>query len=112
MSIRTVPERRELPTRRNSSAITFYHESVEYKVYFSQYEPDGRLAEIFIEVAKTGTSANIFAKECAVILSLALQYGTPQETLYAALPKVQDGSPAGPIGKAMRYALTGEIPLP
>lgn len=110
MNLRTVPERRELPPRRNSSAITFDHEGVEYKIFFSQYEPDGRLAEMFVEVTKTGTSANIFAKECAVILSLALQFGTPQETLYAALPKLQDGSPAGPIGKALRYALTGEVP--
>jgi ribonucleoside-diphosphate reductase alpha chain len=38
------------------------------------------------------------ARDSAVLLSLALQHGTPLSTIAHALTRNADGSPSGPIG--------------
>lgn len=92
--------RRALPNRRRGEAVEFEHDGLRYRANFSRFS-DGSIAEMFLDAGKTGTSANIIAKESAVILSIARQFGAPMNTLYAALPKLADGSPAGPVGAAL-----------
>jgi hypothetical protein len=96
--------RRVLPSRRRSEAIDFEHEGLHYRACFSRYA-DGSIAEMFLDAGKTGTSANIMAKEAAVIFSIARQFDAPVEVLWSALPKLQDGSPAGPVGAALLRSL-------
>lgn len=77
--------------------MTFIHEGLRFHGAASRYE-DGRLAEIFIDLAKPGGAAGIAARDAAVAASLALQFGCPAETLRRALARLTDGSAAGPLG--------------
>ena len=94
--------RSRLPQRRNAELVSFSHEGVSYTAHFG-CDGNGRLAEIFLDAAKEGSTANTVARECAVILSIALQHHTPLSIIRDALPKLQDGSPAGPIGVALSH---------
>jgi hypothetical protein len=89
--------RREiLPNRRRSELITFEHEGLRYHGSVSRYA-DGRLGEIFVELAKPGGAAGTGARDAAVAASLALQFGSSSEVLRKALTRLSDGSGAGPL---------------
>ncbi|HEY1806037.1 MAG TPA: hypothetical protein VGG45_16305 [Terracidiphilus sp.] len=96
-------DRERLPDRRRGALVSFDHDGLAYVAQYG-FSPTGSLLEIFLDVGKTGTTANIVAKEAAVVTSLALQYGVPIEVLRAALPGLRDGSPAGPLGLALGEA--------
>lgn len=93
-------KRQRLPARRESPAFSFKHNELPYTAQFSKAE-NGDLMELFLNAGKEGTAADTLGRECAVILSLALQHGTPLATIIDALPKLSNGSPAGPIGAAL-----------
>jgi hypothetical protein len=59
---------------------------------------DGRPAEVFLNVAKSGTPLETYARDSAILLSLLLQHGCPIATVRHAICRNADGSPAGPIG--------------
>ena len=101
--------RTRLANRRHSTFVSFDHEGVPYTASASAY-PSGDLAELFLNCAKEGSSANIVARECAVILSIALQTGAPLQTIREALPKLADGKPAGPVGTALDLLTTPTAP--
>jgi len=103
--------RRRPPDRRDGELVTFDHDGVRYTAQFSR-DDGGKISELFLNGAKEGTTANIVARECAVILSIAVQCGAPLETLYAALPKLHDGSPAGPVGRALSLIAESKQPKP
>src|ERR1035438_1821364 len=56
---------------------------------------DGRIAEIFINGAKVGSTAEANAQDAAIVASLALQHGCPLETLRHAL--IRTGGSGGPL---------------
>ena len=59
---------------------------------------DGRLAEIFLNADKIGTAIETAARDSAVVASLALQHGVPQETIRRALTRNGNGEAGGPLG--------------
>ena len=89
--------REKLTNRRASETLKLIHDGARYQCSFSRF-PDGRLAEVFISVAKVGTGLNVMARDLAVVTSLALQYGVPVEVLRAALEQELDGTQRGPLG--------------
>ena len=91
--------RSRLPDRRNSISGVYEHGGI--KDHCSASYQNGAVAELFLDGPHIGSAANIVAKEAAVLLSLALQHGTPLETIRAALPMLPDASPAGPVGAAL-----------
>jgi hypothetical protein len=93
-------KRQRLPNRRTGAAITFEFRGGAYTATFSNF-PDGRLAEIFIDAAKPSNDAGDDARDAAICLSLALQYGTPPEAIRAALTRDGAGRPAGILGAAL-----------
>lgn len=95
--------RQRLPDRRQSDFLTFEHEGQTVHVSAS-FDGCGRLAEIFLNSGKCGTMIDIVTRELAVVVSIALQYGVPLERIDAALPKLADGSSAGPLGAALTLA--------
>lgn len=97
-------DREKLPDRRDGDLFTFDFGQVQYTAQWSQYE-DGRVAEMFMNAGKEGSSVDVTARECAVIISIAVQRGVPIEELFAALPKLPDGAPAGPVGMAILEAM-------
>jgi hypothetical protein len=90
--------RQLLPDRRRSELVSFDHQGLRFHGSISRYA-DGRLAEVFLDLATPGGSAGIAARDAAVAASLALQYGCPPDTLRKALARLTDGSGAGPLGR-------------
>jgi hypothetical protein len=56
---------------------------------------DGRIAEIFINGSKAGTTAEAIAQDAAIVASLALQHGCPIDTIRHAL--FRTGGLGGPL---------------
>jgi hypothetical protein len=62
------------------------------------YYPDGRIGEVFINGGKSGEQVESIARDGAVLLSLALQYGTPMETIAKTLTRDSSGVPGTIVG--------------
>jgi hypothetical protein len=56
---------------------------------------DGRIAEIFINGVKVGSTAEANAQDAAIVASLALQHGCPIGTIPHALAR--SGGSTGPL---------------
>jgi len=74
-----VAGRELLPARRRcvTQTVRIGGQTVHYSVGLY---PDGRPAEVFIDIAKAGAALRAWASDAAKLLSVALQHGTPQET--------------------------------
>jgi hypothetical protein len=97
--------REKLPNRRNSVVFKLPYrlgnEAVHMHVNFSCYK-DGRVAEAFINTKKQGTIMSGILRDAACIISIALQFGTPFETLRSAVTRDENGiSAASPIGAVL-----------
>ena len=101
--------RSKLPNRRNSEIITFEIAGVEYRAQVSRFA-DGRIAELFLDGPKIGSSAQIAAHDAAVCASLALQCGITAGDLQHSLTKLANGKPAGPVGIALSMAEAPHAP--
>lgn len=86
-----------LPQRRYSETFSFSHWGREYVVSIGHH-PTGRVGDVFINSGKSGEQAETLARDSAVILSLALQYGVPLDAMLHAICRDADGKPSGPIG--------------
>jgi ribonucleoside-diphosphate reductase alpha chain len=62
---------------------------------------DGRLAEIFLTNHKIGSDADAAARDSAVVCSIAVQHGTPVETIRKALLRDARGVASSPLGTAL-----------
>lgn len=101
--------RLRLPERRLTQTITFNQliSDSGYITHHCSYScfADGRLAEVFMTVGKPGSPIEAAARDAAVILSIALQYGVPAEVIRTALTRNNDGSAAGAFGTALDMIL-------
>lgn len=95
-----MPNRDILAERRLGELVSFEYEGIAYVVQFGR-NAAGHIAEMFLNGGKEGSTSSKVARECAVILSIALQYGTPLSVIFDALPKLADGKCAGPVGTAL-----------
>lgn len=86
-----------VPNRRYSEIVPFTHGGIAYEGQIS-YLQDGAPIEIFLDGGKAGTAIQSVARDSAVAVSLALQYGAPLETLRKAMTRNDDGLAAGPLG--------------
>jgi hypothetical protein len=92
--------RQRLPNRRACESFEFRHNGFAFTLSAGLY-PDGRIAEIFLSSTKPGSPIEAIARDAAVTVSIALQFGVPIETIRAALTKDHDGSPATLLGAAL-----------
>jgi hypothetical protein len=92
--------RKKLPNRRRHEAINFRHHDIDYTAGIGFFE-DGSPAEFFLNAHKSGSSADVSARDSAIAASLALQHSCPLERLYHALTRNPDGSAQGPLGRAI-----------
>jgi hypothetical protein len=81
--------RQRLPNRRACESFEFRHDGFAFTLCAGSY-PDGRISPI-----------EAIARDAAVTISIALQFGVPIETIRAALTKDHDGSPATLLGAAL-----------
>ena len=98
-----------LPQRRPSETFTFDHGGFEYRVTLGFY-PDGRIGEVFLGAAKSGTALDIATRDSAILLSFALQHGATVEQIRSAMTRDVAGRPEGAMGVLLdRIACEGEV---
>ncbi len=66
----------DVSSHRHKFAIMGHEGYLHYGVY-----PDGKLAEVFIRMAKEGSTISGLLDSIGVLMSVALQYGVPAETI-------------------------------
>lgn len=92
--------RHKLPNRRSHQVISFEHDGFRYTAGLGHFY-DGALAEIFLNVDKSGTAIETHARDASILASIALQYGAPPAVIRHALTRNGDGSASGAIGKLL-----------
>jgi hypothetical protein len=86
------------PRRRcDTFEIAFGGLSRSHTVTLGYYE-DGSLGEVFINGGKSGEAVEAIARDGAVLLSLALQYGAEISNIKSAITRDAQGSPSSIIG--------------
>lgn len=92
--------RRDLPARRPHETFVFEHWGSNYTIGLGR-DMTGEVQEVFINTGKTGTQMEVLARDSAVLLSIALQYGVPIEVMSRAITRDADDKPSGPIGQLL-----------
>jgi hypothetical protein len=98
--VATVNTRYRLPNRRPTEHFSFQCNGLNYMASVGRF-PDGRLAEIFISSAKSGSHSDSAAKDSAVVCSIALQFGVPVDVIRHALLRDTRGVASSPLGAAL-----------
>lgn len=70
---------------------------------------DGRPGEVFVSNTMTGTDFDAMSRDCAVVLSIAMQYGIPLDEIHKSLTKDSSGRPSSVMGELVRQLLSGEV---
>src|SRR5262245_65079372 len=100
--------RRTLPQRRAGYSFELRHggQNTPFTVTVGVY-PDGSIGEVFVSGSKSGTAFEAVARDGAVLLSIALQYGIPLDVIKHAITREHDGSPSTIIGAVVDKLLLG-----
>jgi hypothetical protein len=93
-------ERQTLPARRRNETFELVHgeHRTPFKVTVGFFANSDQPAEVFITGAKTGSSFEAIARDGAIMLSLALQYHIPLDTIRHAITRDTDGKPSTIVG--------------
>jgi ribonucleoside-diphosphate reductase alpha chain len=87
--------RERLPNRRKSETIKAKIRGDNLYLGLSRF-PDGRIAEIFLKSHKQGVAMHEMMRSFAILVSLALQYGTPVDVIVEGLAGT-DFEPKGTV---------------
>lgn len=98
--------RQELPMRRHAETFDLDYNNLRHVVTIGRY-PDGKIGEVFINFPKSGMQAEAIARDGAVLLSLALQYGAPLENMRTAVTRDARGEPSSIVGAVVDKLLEG-----
>jgi hypothetical protein len=92
-------QRRILPQRRASLTfeVGFGGLAKSHTITLGFYE-DGALGEVFISGGKSGEAVEAIARDGAVMLSLALQYGAELDNIRSAITRDERGAPSSIVG--------------
>lgn len=88
MTNRHLGNREVLPARRRSETfdVPFGGLTRVHTIAVGYYD-DGRVGEVFINAGKSGEMAEAIARDSAILLSLALQFGAPLPVIAKALTR-------------------------
>ena len=100
--------RDRLAPRRQCENFEFSCQNIRYTASVGRF-PDGRVAEIFINNGKAGSSSETNARDAAIVLSIALQHGVAVEDIRQSLSRDSQGRASSPIGTVLDI-ITGELP--
>jgi hypothetical protein len=92
--------RRRLPDRRRCESFTFTLDGLRFTASIGRYD-DGRIGELFLTNHKSGNQSDTNARDAAIILSFAIQYGADLEAIRKALCRDGQGRALGPVGAAL-----------
>ena len=89
--------RRVLPQRRRSETFYMLHGTHKFMVTVGYYD-NNEIGEVFVGGAKAGSEMDALCRDAAIVLSLALQHGTPLDLIQGAITREADGTPSTIIG--------------
>ena len=92
--------RLRLPNRRRCESLQFSHAGLHFTLT-AGFFPGGGIAEIFLSSNKPGSPIEAIARDAAVTVSIALQFGADIETIRGALTKDDAGGPATLLGAGL-----------
>lgn len=92
-------QRRTLPQRRDCETfeISFNGLRRSHTITVGYY-PNGDVGEVFINGGISGEPAEAIARDGAVVLSLALQYGAELSNIKSAITRDDQGAPTSIVG--------------
>jgi hypothetical protein len=95
-------ERRILPQRRAAETFEIAFGGIDrtYAVSVGYYD-DATIGEVFISGGKSGQTVEAIARDGAVVLSLALQYGADIKNIRSAITRDESGAPSSIIGAVL-----------
>jgi hypothetical protein len=97
--------RHTLPQRRHCETFDLHHgnQNSLFAVTLGYYgeRGEGGIGEVFISGAKAGSEVGAVARDGAVLLSIAIQFGVPLETIQHALTREANGAPSTIIGEVV-----------
>jgi hypothetical protein len=89
-----------LPNRRGCESFTFELDGLRFTATIGRFA-DGRIGELFLNNHKSGNQSDTNARDAAILLSFALQYGADIETIRRSLCRDSAGRALGPVGEAL-----------
>jgi hypothetical protein len=96
--------RQRLPNRRGSETFDVELAGLHYTATVS-YFANGDPAEVFIANHKRGNASDIAARDAGILISLALQFGCPAQTIAYAVSRNSDGTASSIVGAVLDKAL-------
>lgn len=94
--------RRRLNNRRAHDLIQTEFRGAPYVVGVGRFSDDDRIAEVWIDCQSKGlTPISDDARDAAVCLSIALQYGAPAHVIREAVTRNMDGEAVGIVGHVL-----------
>lgn len=99
--------RQILPSRRRAETFTLHFGSQTVTIT-TGFHAHGELGEVFINIGKSGTDIASVARDAGVLLSLALQHGTPIETIQHAITRDRSGAAASILGAIVDAIADGD----
>jgi hypothetical protein len=101
----SIPEgRRRLADRRTCEGFDFELGGQRYHATIGRFD-DGTPAEIFLNGEKPNSTADVAARDCAVAISIGLQYGVPLDVVGPALMRDSRGVPVSPAAYVLDVLL-------
>jgi hypothetical protein len=99
-------ERTRLPDRRTTETFTLVHADKTYTVSVGYFVVNTLMhdkvlngpAEVFISGTKAGSDVEAVARDGAVLLSIALQYGVPLTIIQGAITRGRSDEPMTIVG--------------
>ena len=93
------PRRRLLPQRRHCETFEIAFGGLgRQNVVTVGYYATGEPGEVFINSGRSGEQVEAVARDGAVLISLALQYGVPLENIRTAITRLENGEPSSIVG--------------
>jgi hypothetical protein len=101
--------RARLPSRRQCETFELEVGGLRYTATIGRF-PDGRIGEIFLNNHKSNSTADVNARDAAIVTSIAIQFGADVETIRKALCRDSQGRASGPLGAALDIVTTRTEP--
>ena len=92
--------RHRLPNCRLAESFELEVAGLRYTCTVGRY-PNGRVGEIFLSNHKFNSAADTNARDSAIVVSIAIQFGADIETIRKALCRDSHGRASGPLGAAL-----------
>lgn len=92
--------RERMPARRSHDVTSIVHAGMVATIGTGRHA-DGRLGEVFVDVAKVGTALEALGKDASILVSIALQHGASIDELRHSMSRQEDGAPQSLIGAVL-----------